>query len=766
MEIDSEKKLRRFYVHSIVPQIFHEDGIIVDANIAVTELCNTTLDNLIGQPLANLFPVETRAEVLRNIHESTGNRFIGFCPTSNGRPMPAIMRAKQVKDNGKTLGVLSIEQLPSETLGNTEQISLDSELARQIAQTLDEMRMSMAKQYAILESAVDAIITINSDGIIESANPATENMFGYTLTELIGKNISMLMPEPQRSHHDSYIQNYLKTNHAQIIGIGREITAQRKNGQTFSAHLAVSEIRNQDTVLFTGFIRDITQLRDTEAALIHSETRFRRSQQFANIGTWDWNIQTGELYWSERIGPLFGYDEGVLETTYENFLAAVHVDDREKVIKAVDNCIYHGAEYNIEHRVVWPNGEIRYMLERGDVVRDKDQNPLQMLGVVMDITPRKMAEKRLAQSEGQFRGAFETAPHGMAIVSIDCRCLKVNNALCSILGYTKKELVNSHLMDFSHPDDKHIDQLNVQKLINDEAYSYQVEKRYIHKSGHTLWTLVSMSLAKDFYGKPLHFVFQFLDITPRKLAEAQLIEAKEQAERANLAKSEFVSRMSHELRTPLNAVIGYAELLLADENIGQQQVSDISKIEKAGRHLLALINEILDLSRVEAGRSNMHFEPVDISMIIDECLTLLNSKIREKNLCFTTDLADYKDASLYTDKLRIRQVFLNLLSNAVKYNHPDGKIHLYITKLDGSKVRVNFKDNGPGIAADKLSDLFTPFSRLGMENSNIEGTGIGLALTKKLMEEMGGQLGVQCESGNGCHFWIDVSIAKRSSSPI
>lgn len=225
---------------------------------------------------------------------------------------------------------------------------------------------------AIVDNAIDAIISISTNDSILSINNATEQLFGYSRDELVGRNVSILMPEPSSGEHDSYIQNFLRTGEAKIIGKGREVIGKHKDGHELPLELGVTESITNGERMFIGVLRDISGRREAEGRIRTSEKRLQKSQEFANIGTWDWNIETNDLYWSERIAPLFGYGKGELETSYDNFLNAVHPDDRQAVGDAVTACVEEGAEYNIEHRVVWPDGAVRWLLEKGDVVRNSD----------------------------------------------------------------------------------------------------------------------------------------------------------------------------------------------------------------------------------------------------------------------------------------------------------------------------------------------------------------------------------------------------------
>ncbi|HEX2029706.1 MAG TPA: ATP-binding protein [Nitriliruptorales bacterium] len=231
-------------------------------------------------------------------------------------------------------------------------------------------------------------------------------------------------------------------------------------------------------------------------------------------------------------------------------------------------------------------------------------------------------------------------------------------------------------------------------------------------------------------------------------------QAREEASRANTAKSEFLSRMSHELRTPLNAILGFGQLLETSQLPAEDQEA-VGHIQKAGHHLLALINDVLDLSRVEAGTLTVSVEGVHPGEVIDDAVALMRPLAESRSIRLVTEPVG-SDTWIATDRQRCRQILLNLLSNAVKYNHDGGEVAIRCGRLTDDRVRISIRDTGPGISPGRLGRLFEPFDRLGAETSNVEGTGLGLALTKQLVERLGGSIGVETEPGRGATFWIDM----------
>jgi signal transduction histidine kinase/CheY-like chemotaxis protein/HPt (histidine-containing phosphotransfer) domain-containing protein len=241
--------------------------------------------------------------------------------------------------------------------------------------------------------------------------------------------------------------------------------------------------------------------------------------------------------------------------------------------------------------------------------------------------------------------------------------------------------------------------------------------------------------------------------------------AQRLAEEANRAKSDFLSNMSHELRTPLNAIIGFAELVFDDDvsPITEDQKESLSEVLKAGRHLLSLINDVLDLSKIEGGAVSLSIEPIDVGQTVNECLSLLTSFAARRNVELHNCIACTDLPSIKADEIRFKQVFLNLLTNAIKYNKCLGKVFVERAPAEPGMLRVGVRDEGMGISEDRISTLFEPFNRLGFENSAIEGTGIGLTITKELVEQMGGRIFVDSVVGAGATFWLEMQISEKAA---
>jgi PAS domain S-box-containing protein len=399
-----------------------------------------------------------------------------------------------------------------------------------------------------------------------------------------------------------------------------------------------------------------------------------------------------------------------------------------------------------------------------DTIKTPIETPLGqigILGVSTDITERKQTEEQLRQNQAQFSSAFENAAIGMALVLPNGYFLRVNESLCELLGYSDAELLKLSFQDITLAEDIAADLEYIQALLENQRSSYQMEKRYFHKQGHIVWVLLSVSLVWGEQDNPLFFIAQIEDITQRKQAEEALRAAKEEAERANRAKSEFLANMSHEIRTPLNAVIGFSELLESQvENL--QQRNYLASIRAGGKALLTLINDLLDLSKIEAGKLEIVPEAVDLRVLLREIEQIFSQKTDEKQLKFILDVDPLLPAHLLLDEIRLRQVLLNLVGNAIKFTH-QGHITLQATAetcaIEPNSVNLVLKivDTGIGIELDAQESVFEAFRQQdGQTTKRYGGTGLGLAITRRLVEMMNGSILLESIPGQGSTFQVQL----------
>jgi len=377
-------------------------------------------------------------------------------------------------------------------------------------------------------------------------------------------------------------------------------------------------------VLTDAFNQMLAQIQSQDTALRENENKLAQAQAIAHLGYWERDLITDRLMWSSETNRVFGLSPEEDVNNFARFQELIYPEDRDMVMQAIGVALRGGPRYEVEYRVVWPSGEVRFVYSQGDVILDEAGQPRRMFGTVQDVTERKLVDE---------------------------------------------------------------------------------------------------------------------------------------VKRASKAKSEFLSRMSHELRTPLNAILGFGQLLERQKPTEVQR-ERVGYILSAGKHLLDLINEVLDISRIEAGRMQLSLEPVCVADALEETLDLMRPLATERSIQLSASADIDAGVHVLADRQRFKQVLVNLLNNAVKYTPFFGGVAVSYHVPGNEKVRVLVSDTGPGIPAEKLARLFTPFERLGAEQSAIEGTGLGLALSQRLMDAMGGSIGVESAVGKGSTFWIELPLAK------
>jgi PAS domain S-box-containing protein len=367
----------------------------------------------------------------------------------------------------------------------------------------------------------------------------------------------------------------------------------------------------------------------------------------------------------------------------------------------------------------------------------------------------------LRMSQESFSCAFENAAIGMALVSLDGHWIKVNDALCELLGYSAKELCGKTVSEITHSDDIAANLSKARRLLDGEKSSYKMEKRYLHKSGEVVWTLLSVSVIRDKKNRSRYFVSQIEDIRELKQAMVVQQELTQKAQTAEKAKSQFLATMSHEIRTPLNGVIGMASIL-ADTELNDMQRECVETINVSGETLLAVINDILDYSKIEAGRLDLESRAFNLQQCVEEAFDIFATQIRSKHLEAFYLVAPEIPTNLTGDSTRLRQILVNLIGNAIKFT-ARGEITVNVEcqekDEEGHHLLFSVSDSGIGIPPEAAGKLFNAFQQVDSSTTRqFGGTGLGLAICKRLTSLMGGTIWVESVVGKGSTFYFSIIL--------
>ena len=387
-------------------------------------------------------------------------------------------------------------------------------------------------------------------------------------------------------------------------------------------------------------------------------------------------------------------------------------------------------------------------------------------------------QRELEESQRVFRGAFYDIPIGMVLVSLKGAFLEANEAILKILGYSKAKLLALDFQSITHPEDLEMDLVVVRELMAGNCRYYQLEKRYFHKLGHIVPVELSVSLLRDSYDNPLMFIAHIKDVSDQHQANASLKAAKQAAETANRAKSNFLAMMSHEIRTPMNAMLGMAELI-GDTQLDRQQQEFVEAIRTSGKTLLTVINDILDFSKIEANKLELEAGRLDIYECIEDVLTLFANQAEAKGLALTSFIKPaYIPTAFKGDPVRLRQILSNLVGNSIKFtNQGEVSVRASVSEVKPTipneptsyYLQFSVVDTGIGIEKQKIPRLFEPFSQIDSSvTRQYGGTGLGLSISKRLIERMGGALWVESEFkvGSTFHFSLVLDCAEGPSRSV
>lgn len=745
-----------------------QDDRLVFANRAFAAMCGyDTPEVLLSLGSATLRIPESERERLNRLYET---RIAGGdvpetyelqMTHQDGSLWWAETRAQAVLWNGEPAAMMSINDISER---------------KRAEQALNE---GERRYRSLVEGSLQGVM-VNRDMKVLFANEKSARILGYESLEEIRRVGSI-----EQHLHPDEIASVKERIAARLSGEpvpnSHMVRALRKDGSIIWLESRATVVDWDGEPATQAVFYDITDRLDAQRALAASEQRYRNLVE-GSIQGLVVHVGTKPKFANQSFADILGYDSPADVLRVESADSFIHPDDIERVLSIRKSRLQGESRPDVvELRAVRKDGSSVWVEVRPTVVEWDSEQAIH--STLIDISERKRAEAILLESEARFRDYAEMAADWIWETDAEHRLVFMSDRYFELTGYLPEDVIGKTAPALSHDADR-VARLN--DLLNKRAPYRNYPIRLKRRDGSAMYTITSARPVLGEDGSFLGYRGTSTDYTARKQAEDDLRQArdeleakvtrrtqelrKEVAERqlaqqdatqASQAKSEFLSSMSHELRTPLNAILGFAQLLrdFPDEPLTEEQASNIEHILGASKHLLGLINDILDLSRIEAGRLDLSFQSISLTDFIGDCLALVRPLADERSISIANDCDGAKGLTLKADPTRLKQVVLNVMSNAVKYNNDKGLLTVSVEPRESGLMRINVSDTGPGIPAEKHGEVFRPFSRLGAEASKIEGTGIGLTISRQLIESMGGRLNFRSTPGEGSTFWVDVPMA-------
>ncbi len=637
--------------------------------------------------------------------------------------------------------------------------------------TEDSLRSSQAENRKLALVAAhthNAVIVTDADKHIEWVNEAFARITGYNLDEVRGRKPGEFLQGPETEQATVQMMRGQLARGEGFKGV--EVLNYGRDGRSYWLEIEVQPLRDEAGQLqgFMAVEADITTRKLAEQALAQQREQFQLALQASSDGIWDWNLSSNEIWFSARWKEQLGYQEHELQNSLEAWERVILPEDHARAMRLVDDYLHGRVErFEDNQRFRHRDGHIVWIHTRAIKVCDRQGRPIRLVGAHTDITQQVLARDALNRSRTLLSQSSRLA--GLGGWSVELQGGET---------YWSEEIYRLFELDPAMPPDTERllalatgdGQQLLRQAVRDASVSgegWDIELPVLTAAGHARWMRMLGQVERE-EGKPRRLCCAVQDITERKQAEQALIDARRQAEASVEAKSAFLANVSHEIRTPLNAIVGFSELLLRDQ-LSTRQRDSLNRVHNASEHLLGLINDLLDLSKMEAGKLALEQRPFSLRGEVRKLLSILGARAREKGLILRAEVeADLPDA-LEGDPLRLMQILTNLLSNAIKFTD-HGTVCLLLRGEPSSDGQLWLKgevaDTGIGIDPEVAARLFTPFTQADESTTRrYGGTGLGLSICRQLVELMGGRIEWSPSEQGGSLFCFRVQLGYHARRP-
>ena len=725
IRLNEELRATQFYARSLIeasldPLVtISPEGIITDVNEASVQATGLSRENLIGTDFSDYFtePANARAGYQQVFSQGYVRDYPLAIRHVSGRITDVLYNASVYRnDKGAVLGVFAA--------------------ARDVTERKQaEARQRAASAYArsLIEASLDPLVTISPDGKITDVNQATERATGIPRQRLIGTDFSDYFTEPARAsdgYQQVFSQGFVKDYPLAIRHATGRITDVLYNASVYK------DERGNVLGVFAA-ARDVTERKMAEE-LQRASSAYARSLIEASLDP---------LVTISSQGKITDVNEASVQATgvpREELIGTDFSDyftEPEKARSGYQKAFSEGLVRDYPLAIRHVSGRITDVLYNASVYKDDKGNVLGVFAAARDVTVQKQASQYA-------RSLIEASLDPLVTISPEGKITDVNEASVEATGVLREQLIGTDFSDyFTEPEKARAGYLQVfsEGLVRDYPLAIR------HASGRIMDVLYNASVYKDDKGNVLGVFAAARDVTERKRFERSLQEASRM-------KSEFLANMSHELRTPLNGIIGFAEFLVDGKpgTLNPKQKEYLIDILNSGRHLLQLINDVLDLAKVEAGKMELNTETFSLAIAIDEVRAVAKAMAQKKGIRISVGI-DPELGKVTLDQQKFKQVLYNLVSNGIKFTDDGGLVEISATAIDPARFKLAVRDSGIGIKQEDLNRLFREFEQLESGASRrYEGTGLGLALTRKIVELQGGEISVQSEPGKGSTFWVEL----------